>query len=154
MRVVKRIRGDVLAIALENAACDIIDGRFVQVSGLAFSVDPRRPVDGPHANARRGGRRVYHRWGPPNRESPHKGGLNPNVSDGTGTDNVRWPTCILIAIERGERTPADSLSRSSDTPETRFAHRLCDRSISCSASEELWATRLHLQCLHLPVIIR
>ena len=42
--MVKRVRGDVLAIALENAACDIFDGRFVQVSGLAFSVDPRRPV--------------------------------------------------------------------------------------------------------------
>ncbi|KAF8130580.1 Metallo-dependent phosphatase-like protein [Boletus edulis] len=42
--VVKRLGGRAIAEALENAACDIIDGRFFQVSGIAFSIDAQAPV--------------------------------------------------------------------------------------------------------------
>ncbi|KAG6372705.1 5'-nucleotidase [Boletus reticuloceps] len=42
--VVKRLRGRAIAEALENAACDIIDGRFFQVSGIAFNIDTQAPV--------------------------------------------------------------------------------------------------------------
>jgi 5'-nucleotidase len=42
--VVKRIRGRTVAEALENAACDIIDGRFFQVSGITFNIDRHAPV--------------------------------------------------------------------------------------------------------------
>ncbi|KAF8556688.1 hypothetical protein OG21DRAFT_1520959 [Imleria badia] len=42
--VVKRLRGRSVAEALENAVCDIVDGRFFQVSGVTFNVDPQAPV--------------------------------------------------------------------------------------------------------------
>lgn len=42
--VVKRLRGRTVAEALENAVCDIIDGRFFQVSGITFRVDRQAPV--------------------------------------------------------------------------------------------------------------
>ncbi|KAG6373631.1 Metallo-dependent phosphatase-like protein [Boletus reticuloceps] len=42
--VVKRLRGRAIAEALENAACVIIDGRFFQVSGIAFNIDTQAPV--------------------------------------------------------------------------------------------------------------
>ncbi|KIJ19416.1 hypothetical protein PAXINDRAFT_178979 [Paxillus involutus ATCC 200175] len=41
--VVKRLPGRTVAAALENAACDIIDGRFLQVSGITFSIDSHQP---------------------------------------------------------------------------------------------------------------
>ena len=42
--VVKRLRGQTVAEALENSACDIIDGRFFQVSGITFNIDRQAPV--------------------------------------------------------------------------------------------------------------
>lgn len=42
--MVKRLRGRTVAEALENAACDIVDGRFFQVSGITFNIEPQAPV--------------------------------------------------------------------------------------------------------------
>lgn len=42
--MVKRLRGNTIINALENAVCDIVDGRFFQVSGVVFHVDPHQPV--------------------------------------------------------------------------------------------------------------
>ena len=42
--MVKRLRGRIIAEALENAACDIIDGRFFQISGITFNIDRQAPV--------------------------------------------------------------------------------------------------------------
>ncbi|KIJ67333.1 hypothetical protein HYDPIDRAFT_84404 [Hydnomerulius pinastri MD-312] len=42
--VVKRLTSRTILTALENAVCDVIDGRFFQVSGMTFSIDSHRPV--------------------------------------------------------------------------------------------------------------
>lgn len=41
--MVKCLPGRTVAEALENAACDIIDGRFFQVSGITFNIDRQAP---------------------------------------------------------------------------------------------------------------
>ncbi|KAF9236777.1 Metallo-dependent phosphatase-like protein [Melanogaster broomeanus] len=42
--VVKRLSGRTIITALENAACDVIDGRFLQVSGISFCIESHQPA--------------------------------------------------------------------------------------------------------------
>ncbi|KAH7925752.1 Metallo-dependent phosphatase [Leucogyrophana mollusca] len=49
--VVKRLTGRIILEALENAVCDIIDGRFFHMSGLSISVGARQPVGSRVLNA-------------------------------------------------------------------------------------------------------
>lgn len=82
--MVKRLSGNTIAGALENAACDIVDGRFFQVSGVMFSIDALAPV----------GARIHGLYlAPPGHH------LNACIGDPTQTQSPAPPLKVLLRAE-------------------------------------------------------